>query len=95
MKAVVFEKVGTPYDVLQVQEVPMPEPATGEVRVKMLSSPINPADMLFISGKYRIKPQFPQITGLEGVGMGCGVQISGVEVFRLDSRSHWTGRRRG
>jgi len=69
MKAVVFEKVGTPYDVLQVQEVPMPEPATGEVRVKMLSSPINPADMLFISGKYRIKPQFPQITGLEGVGI--------------------------
>lgn len=69
MKAVIFEKTGAPLDVLQMKDVQVPKPAAGEVRVKILASPINPADTLFISGKYRIKPQFPQITGLEGVGI--------------------------
>lgn len=69
MKAVVFEQTGDPCDVLQVREVAIPEPGDGEIRVKMLASPINPADFLFISGTYRIKPQFPQIAGLEGIGI--------------------------
>lgn len=69
MKALIFEEVGTPDDVLLIQEINIPEPANGEVRVKMLASPINPADLLFINGKYRIKPQFPQTAGLEGIGV--------------------------
>lgn len=69
MKSIIFEQTGTPCDVLQVKEVAMPEPGTGEVRIKMLASPINPADLLFINGIYRIRPQFPQIAGLEGVGI--------------------------
>ena len=32
-------------------------------------SPIQPADMLFIEGRYRFKPEFPQTAGLEGAGI--------------------------
>lgn len=74
MKAVVFEQTGAPCDVLKLTQVPTPEPGEGEVRVKMLASPINPADLLFINGAYRIKPQLPQIAGLEGVGIIDKVQ---------------------
>jgi NADPH:quinone reductase len=69
MKAVVFEKTGAPLEVLKIYDTQAPEPGAGEVRIKMLTSPINPADTLFIGGKYRIKPQFPQVAGLEGVGI--------------------------
>lgn len=69
MKALVFHKTGLPDEVLQVAEVDIPEPQEGEVRIKMLSSPINPADILFIAGQYRYKPQFPQIAGVEGTGI--------------------------
>lgn len=35
----------------------------------MLASPINPSDLMFISGTYGKKPSFPQIPGFEGVGI--------------------------
>lgn len=88
MKAIVFEQAGVPCDVLRVTEVTIPEPGDGEVRVKMLASPINPADLLFINGKYRIKPMFPQIAGLEGVGVidkvqdGCQYKVDMIVAFR-------------
>lgn len=69
MKALVFEKPGTAHEVLQLHQVPIPQPGPGEVRVKILASPINPADELFIGGKYRISPVLPQIAGLEGAGI--------------------------
>lgn len=71
MKALVFNQTGAPGEVLGVSEVNLPEPRNGEVTVKMLASPINPADFLFTNGVYRIKPEFPQIAGFEG----CGIVI--------------------
>ncbi len=69
MKAITFEKAGTPEQVLQINNVPIPTPGDNEVLVRILASPINPADLLFISGRYRVSPDFPQIAGLEGVGI--------------------------
>jgi NADPH:quinone reductase-like Zn-dependent oxidoreductase len=69
MKAVVFKNSGDPIKVLEIQEMPLPEPKDNEVRVKIIASPINPADFLFIKGLYRIKPKFTQVAGLEGVGI--------------------------
>ncbi|MHA4810691.1 zinc-dependent alcohol dehydrogenase family protein [Flavitalea flava] len=79
MKAIYFEQTGDPRSVLRVREMDMPVPGPGEVRVKMLGSPINPADHFFIQGKYRFQPEFPQVAGLEGAGIvesaGRDVQI--------------------
>ena len=43
MKAVWYERNG-PAEVMQVGEMPEPEPGPGEVRIKMASSGVNPSD---------------------------------------------------
>ncbi|MBA4189978.1 MAG: zinc-binding dehydrogenase [Planctomycetaceae bacterium] len=75
MKRVVFEHPGPAAEVLRIQEdVPAPQPARGEVLVRMLASPINPSDLMYIGGKYGITPKLPATPGFEGVGI---VEASG------------------
>ena len=69
MQAAVFRETGEPAEVLSVAEVDLPQPAAGEVRVRMLLSPINPSDLLFVRGVYGSAPQFPAVPGFEGVGI--------------------------
>ena len=69
MKAIVFEQFGDPAEVLQVREVPEPEPGPGQVRVRMLASPIGPADFLTVRGEYGHRPRLPATPGTEGVGI--------------------------
>ncbi len=69
MRAVVFEQTGNPEDVLTVQDRPTPAPARGEVLVRMIASPINPSDLMYIQGAYGIKPSLPATPGFEGVGV--------------------------
>src|SRR5687767_2505817 len=69
MRAVVFERFGEPAEVLQVRDVPVPEPGRGEVRVRMLASPVNPSDLLEVRGRYSAAPNLPAIPGHEGVGI--------------------------
>jgi NADPH:quinone reductase len=69
MNAVVFDRFGPPREVLQIREVPKPEPRRGEVLVRMLASPVNPSDVMYIEGRYTIKPPLPATPGFEGVGI--------------------------
>src|ERR1700712_2191435 len=69
MKAVVFEQFGEPSEVLSIHEVPLPEPGPGEVRVKMIASPVNPSDLLVVRGRYSFRPKLPATPGFEGVGI--------------------------
>jgi NADPH:quinone reductase len=69
MKAVVFEKFGDPAEVLHIREMPSPEPGPGQVRVRMLASPINPSDLLTVRGEYGRRPELPATPGFEGVGV--------------------------
>jgi len=77
MRAVTFTRVGDPVGVLEINEIPVPAPKPGEVRIRVGSSVIHPADFLFIRGVYRLKPRFPQAAGFDGVGtvetLGAGV----------------------
>jgi NADPH:quinone reductase-like Zn-dependent oxidoreductase len=69
MKAIRFAQYGEPAQVLAVEERPLPEPGRGEARVRILASPINPSDLLFVRGLYAgVQPQFPAPVGFEGVG---------------------------
>ena len=65
MKAVVFERFGDPAEVLQVRELPTPEPRPGQVRVRMRAAPINPSDLLLIRGVYGYRPELPAPLGAE------------------------------
>jgi len=68
MKAIRFHRPGDPRTVLALEEAPEPAAAAGEVVVAVEARPINPADLFFIRGQYRIKPKLPQVAGLEGAG---------------------------
>src|SRR5262245_46505833 len=69
MKAVLFERFGDPAEVLQVRELPVPEPGPGQVRVRMLATPINPSDLLYVRGEYGRLPKLPTSPGFEGAGV--------------------------
>ena len=69
MRAVVFDRVGEPAEVLQIREVDRPMPGRGEVLVRMIASPVNPSDLMYIRGEYGLKPSFPATPGFEGVGI--------------------------
>ena len=74
MKAVLFDASGEPAEVLHCGDAAVPEPAPGELRVRMLASPINPSDLMFVRGNYTITAECPQSPGFEGVGI---VEASG------------------
>jgi NADPH:quinone reductase-like Zn-dependent oxidoreductase len=69
MKAVVCPRFGDPAEVLEVRDVPVPEPGPGQVRVRMIASPINPSDLLYVRGQYGKLPPLPLTPGFEGVGV--------------------------
>ncbi len=69
MKAIVFDRFGDPAEVLQVRDVPVPEPGRKQVRVRMIASPVNPSDLLTVRGVYGRLPELPATPGFEGVGV--------------------------
>lgn len=79
MKSIIFEQPGKPADILKPTDVPTPEPGPNEVRVRVIASPINPSDIMFVQNLYGIRPQLPSGAGFEGVGvvdaLGEGVQM--------------------
>src|SRR5262245_22320748 len=94
MKAVVFDRCGEPADVLEIRDLPVPVPKKAEVRVRMLASPINPSDLLFVRGLYGQKPKLPAVPGFEGVGVVeesgggfLGWRVKGRRVAVLNGRT--------
>ena len=65
---------------LVLQDVPMPEPGPGEVRVRITACGLNFGDTLVIKGTYQEKPDLPATVGMEiagvidAVGPNCALQ---------------------
>jgi len=68
MKAIRVHKFGGP-EVLQLEEVPTPKPAEGQVLVKIHAAGINPADTYARTGNYAILPELPYTPGTDGAGV--------------------------
>lgn len=67
MRAIVVAGQGGP-EVMQVQEVPEPQPRTGEVVVRVEAAALNFADAMMAMGLYPGGPQPPYVAGLEFAG---------------------------
>jgi len=78
LKAEYQHRGPVPQDVISAVPLQLPEPAAGQVRVKVLAAPINPSDVLTLTGAYGMLPPLPAIGGNEGVGrveqLGDGVK---------------------
>ncbi|HWH76125.1 MAG TPA: zinc-binding dehydrogenase [Candidatus Binatus sp.] len=78
MKAIRIHKFGESEDVLQFEDVPVPEPEPGEVLIQVEAASLNRADLSLRKGTYRISPDaLPVIPGREFAGtvakLGAGV----------------------
>jgi len=100
MKQVQLAAYGVPEQVVRCVEVEdVGAPGPGEVVFDVLAFPINPADIAFCTGHYRLKPPLPATPGAECVGrvaaVGAGVShvAVGDHVINLQ-RENWTQRRR-
>lgn len=75
MKAAVVRELGKP---LNIEEVPIPTPAPGEVLVKIMATGVCHTDLHAADGDWPVKPTPPFIPGHEGAGMvaavGAGVK---------------------
>jgi putative PIG3 family NAD(P)H quinone oxidoreductase len=81
MLAVIAVAAGDP-DVLELQEVETPDPAPGEVLVKVAAVGVNRADLMQRQGHYPPPPGASPILGLECSGeiAAVGADVSGWEV---------------
>ncbi|MFO0678370.1 MAG: quinone oxidoreductase [Polyangiaceae bacterium] len=81
MKAIRFHRTGGP-EVLVHEDVATPDPGPGHVRVRVHAAGVNFADTRFRRGEYFVRPQFPQIPGMEASGVvdALGDGTTGVAV---------------
>jgi NADPH:quinone reductase-like Zn-dependent oxidoreductase len=100
LKRIEIQSYGDPESVADCVDRPdVGAPAAGEVVFDVLAFPINPADISFCRGRYRLKPALPATPGAECVGRvaAVGAAVKGVRpgdlVINLE-RENWAQRRR-
>lgn len=94
MKALQLNKVGSPYD-LSIENVAIPQPGHGEIRVKVAYSSINPVDFKFARGGNSLS--LPHVLGIDSAGIvdAVGTGVSrwkvGDRVITLNNLLRWGG----
>lgn len=79
-KAIRYHAYGKPEEVLGLEEIAVPVPQGGEVRVRLLAAAINPSDRGMIGGSYGKLRELPAVAGREGVGVidQVGPEVQGL-----------------
>src|SRR5260370_20394409 len=79
MKAVVVHQFGGT-EVLKLEEIPRPKPASGQVLVRIHAAGVNPYDTYMRAGTYAIKPPLPYTPGSDAAGV---IEAIGNEVKKV------------
>src|SRR5947209_12674291 len=87
MKAIQVKQTGGP-EVMELVELPVPEPKANEAVVKLSASGVNFIDVYVREGRY--KAPLPFIPGQEGAGIVSAVG-AGVTSVKKGDRVAWTG----
>lgn len=85
MKAMRVHEISEDISILRMEDIDLPSPAHGELRVRMKACSINFPDILMIQGKYQYKPDLPFSPGMEGAGVIDAIG-SGVEGFSVGDK---------
>ena len=82
MRSLIHRSFGEFAEVLEQAEMPQPEPKAGQVRLKVILSPIHNHDIWTVRGSYGYKPELPAIGGSEAVGIidALGEGVTGFEL---------------
>lgn len=100
MKKVEITAYGAPEEVSHCVEAPdLGSPGPGEIVFDVLAFPINPADLSFCRGNYRLHPALPATPGAECVGritaVGAGVtDLKPGDLVINMQRENWAQARR-
>jgi NADPH2:quinone reductase len=67
---------------MKLIEIPLPEPAPKEVRIRNSAAALNFYDLLLIQGKYQVKPPLPFTPGSEVAGVidALGSEVTGLAI---------------
>ncbi|HHL7218441.1 TPA: alcohol dehydrogenase, partial [Klebsiella pneumoniae] len=57
--AIVYDRYGPPSAVLTLKRLPLAPLAGGRVRVRMRYAPVNPSDLIPVTGAYRHRTRLP------------------------------------
>jgi NADPH:quinone reductase len=87
MKAIQVKQVGGP-DVMEVADLPVPQPKANEAVVKLSASGVNFIDVYFREGRY--KTPLPFTPGQEGAGTVTAVGAD-VKTVKVGERVAWSG----
>jgi NADPH:quinone reductase-like Zn-dependent oxidoreductase len=84
-KELIFRQFGNPRDVLEFEDECLVSQVLepGNVLVRILAAPVNPADLNTIEGTYGVKPPLPASPGIEGCGV---VEMSNSADFEAGDR---------
>ena len=89
MKAIRVDEFGGP-EVLRLEDVPTPQPGTGEVLVRVHAAGVNPVETYIRAGTYARLPELPYTPGNDGAGVVEQVG-SGVTEFNPGDRVYTAG----
>ncbi len=83
VKIVRFHEPGSA-DVLKLDELPLPEPGPGEVRLRVKAIGLNRAEVMFRMNRYLVSPHLPSKLGYEASGI--------IEAVGPDVENSWIGK---
>jgi NADPH2:quinone reductase len=87
MKAIQIRQVGGP-EVMEMTELPVPQPNANEAVVRLAASGVNFVDVYFREGRY--KTPLPFVLGQEGSGVVSSVGAE-VKSYKAGDRVAWSG----
>ena len=64
-----MNELGEPEQVMALEDVPVPEPRPGDVRLRVHAASLNFPDVLMCRGEYQVKPPTPFTPGAEVAGV--------------------------
>lgn len=93
MKAIRIHQFGGP-EVLKLEDVPAPQPDTGQVVIEVRAAGVNPVEAYIRTGTHASKPNLPYTPGMDAAGVVTAVGTD-IKRVKVGDRVYVTGSKTG